>query len=153
MKTAYKLLALAAAALALYPFSSTRAADPSNAATHGIAVANMDRSVLPGNDFYDYANGSWIKRAVIPPDRARIGVFSQLGDLTNKRTAALIEEAAKSNAAAGSSERKIADLYKSYMNEATIESKGLAPLRPHLQAIAHQGQEGACARPGRFSAR
>ncbi|HJT53508.1 MAG TPA: M13 family peptidase, partial [Candidatus Angelobacter sp.] len=108
MKTAYKLLALAAAALALYPFSSTRAADPSNGATHGIAVANMDRAVLPGNDFYDYANGSWIKRAVIPPDRARIGVFSQLDDLTNKRTAALIEEAAKSNAAAGSSERKIA---------------------------------------------
>jgi putative endopeptidase len=146
MKTAYKLLALAAAALALYPFSSTRAADPSNAATHGIAVANMDRSVLPGNDFYDYANGSWIKRAVIPPDRARIGVFSQLGDLTNKRTAALIEEAAKSNAAAGSSERKIADLYKSYMNEATIESKGLAPLRPHLQAIAAIKDKKALAR-------
>src|SRR6185437_5788864 len=146
MKTAYKLLALAAAALALYPFSSTRAADPSNAATHGIAVANMDRSVLPGNDFYDYANGSWIKRAVIPPDRARIGVFSQLGDLTNKRTAALIEEAAKSNAAAGSSERKIADLYKSYMNEATIESKGLAPLRPHLQASAAIKDKKALAR-------
>ena len=146
MKTAYKLLALAAAALALYPFSSTRAADPSNGATHGIAVANMDRAVLPGNDFYDYANGSWIKRAVIPPDRARIGVFSQLDDLTNKRTAALIEEAAKSNAAAGSSERKIADLYKSYMNEATIESKGLAPLRPHLQAIAAIKDKKALAR-------
>jgi putative endopeptidase len=136
MKTAHKLLALAAAALAFYPFSSTRAADPPNTATHGIVVANMDRSVLPGNDFYDYSNGSWIKRAVIPPDRARIGVFSELADLTNKRTAALIEEAAKSNAPAGSSERKIADLYKSYMNEGTIESKGLTPLRPHLAAIA-----------------
>jgi endothelin-converting enzyme/putative endopeptidase len=146
MKTAYKLLALAAAALALYPFSSTRAADPSNAATHGIVVANMDRAVLPGNDFYDYANGSWIKRAVIPPDRARIGVFSQLSDLTNKRTAALIEQAARSNAPAGSSERKIADLYKSYMNEAAIESKGLAPLRPHLQAIAAIKDKKALAR-------
>jgi endothelin-converting enzyme/putative endopeptidase len=136
MKTAHKLLALAAATLALYPFSSIRAADPSKTATHGIAVAHMDRSVVPGNDFYNYANGSWIKRAVIPPDRARIGVFSQLDDVANKRTAALIEEAAKSNAHAGSNQRKIADLYKSYMNEATIESKGMAPLRPHLDSIA-----------------
>jgi putative endopeptidase len=136
MKTAYKLLALAAAALALYPFSSTRAADPTNTATHGIVLANMDRSVLPGNDFYEFANGSWIKRAVIPPDRARIGVFSQIDDQTNKRTAALIEEAAKSKAPAGSNERKIADLYNSYMNEGTIETKALTPLRRHLDAIA-----------------
>ncbi len=146
MKTAYRLLALAALALLFYSFSSTRAANPPKPATHGIVAANMDRSVLPGNDFYDYANGSWIKRAVIPPDRARIGVFSALDDLANKRTAALIEEAAKSNAPAGSSERKIADLYKSYMNEATIESRGLTSIRPHLDAIAAIKDKKALAR-------
>jgi len=104
--------------------------------THGIVVANMDRSVKPGDNFYEYANGDWIKRTELPPDRSRMGVFSALADLSDKRTAALIEEAAKGNAPAGSSSRKIADLYNSYMNEAAIEAKGLAPLRPHLDAIA-----------------
>ena len=104
--------------------------------THGIVVANMDRSVKPGDNFFEYANGDWIKRTVIPPDRSRIGVFSTLADLSDKRTAALIEEAAKGGASAGASARKIADLYNSYMDEAVIESKGLAPLRPHLDSIA-----------------
>jgi putative endopeptidase len=104
--------------------------------THGIVVANMDRAVKPGDNFFEYANGDWIKRTVIPPDRARIGVFSTLADLSDKRTAALIEEAAKGKMSNGSSGRKIADLYNSYVDEATIETKGLGPLRPHLEAIA-----------------
>ncbi len=96
----------------------------------------MDRSVKPGDNFFEYANGEWVKRTAIPPDRSRIGVFTTLSDLSDKRTAALIEEAAKGNMSNGSSGRKIADLYNSYMDEATIESKGLSPLRPHLDAIA-----------------
>jgi putative endopeptidase len=104
--------------------------------SHGIAIANMDRTVKPGDDFYEYANGEWIKRTEIPADRAGLGVFSVLADLSNKRTAGLIEEIAKSNPAAGSSARKVAELYNSYMNEAAIEAKGLDPLRPHLDAIA-----------------
>src|SRR5579863_2411821 len=104
--------------------------------THGIAVANMDRSVKPGDDFFHYANGDWIKRTKIPPDRARVNVFSELGDLSNKRTADLIREIAKSNPPAGSAARKVADLFSSYMDEDAIEAKGLAPLRPRLDAIA-----------------
>jgi endothelin-converting enzyme/putative endopeptidase len=104
--------------------------------THGIAAANMDRSVVPGDDFYLYANGEWVKRTEIPPDRARIGVFSKLDELSSKRTAALIEEAATGKAAPGTSARKIADLYNSYMDEAGIETKGLAPLKPLLEGIA-----------------
>jgi putative endopeptidase len=104
--------------------------------SHGIAIANIDRSVKPGDNFYQYANGAWIKRTEIPPDRAGVGVFSVLADLSNKRTAGLIDELAKSDSAAGSSARKVGDLYNSYMNEAAIEAKGLAPLRPHLDEIA-----------------
>jgi putative endopeptidase len=103
---------------------------------HGIAVGNMDPSVKPGDDFYGYANGGWIKRTEIPPDRSRIGVFSVLDDLSTKRTEGLIEEAVQANAAEGSNARKIADLYTSYMNEAAIDAKGLDPLRPRLDAIA-----------------
>ena len=106
------------------------------AQTHGIAVANMDPSVAPGDDFYRYANGRWIERTVIPPDRGRIGVFTALDDLSNKRTVGLIEEAAKASAPAGSDAARIAGLYNSYMDEAAIEAKGLAPLRPHLESIA-----------------
>ncbi len=122
---------LTLATAALYAQST-----PPPATTHGIVVANMDRSVVPGDNFYDYANGAWIKRTVIPPDRGGIGVFTSLADLSNKRTQALLEDAQKANAPAGSSTRKIADLYGSYMNESALESKGLAPLRPHLAAIA-----------------
>ncbi len=122
-------------------FIFARAGAPANAdvpakAVHGIAVANMDLSVQPGDDFYHYANGAWIKRTVIPPDRPGVGVFTSLADLTNKRTAAIIEEAAKQKAPAGSGSRQIADLYDAYMDEAGIEAKGLAPLKPHLDAIA-----------------
>ena len=70
--------------------------------THGIAVANIDRSVKPGDDFYQYANGEWIKRTQIPPDRAGVDVFTKLADLSNKRMADLIAEIAKSNPPAGS---------------------------------------------------
>ena len=104
--------------------------------THGISVANMDASVKPGDDFYQYANGDWIKRTEIPPDRGRIGVFTTLDDLSNRRTLGLIEEAVKAGAPAGSNTRKVADLYTSYMNEAAIEATGLTPLRPQLEAIA-----------------
>jgi len=104
--------------------------------THGIVVGNMDRSVRPGDNFFEYANGEWVKRTVIPPDRARIGVFTTLGELSDKRTAALIEEAAKSSRSNGSGGSKLANLYNSYMNEAAIETAGLAPLRPHLESIA-----------------
>ena len=121
------------ATLSLFPAHAQESPQPQ---THGIAVANMDRSVMPGNDFYQYANGDWIKRTEIPPDRGRIGVFTALSELSDKRTAALIGEASKASAAAGSGTHKIADLYTSYMDEAVIEARGLAPLRPHLEAIS-----------------
>ncbi|HEY6273864.1 MAG TPA: M13 family metallopeptidase [Terriglobales bacterium] len=110
--------------------------EPRQQETHGIAPGNMDPSIRPGDDFYRFANGGWASRAEIPSDREEVGVFTALSDLSDKRVASLIEETAKSNPAEGSAARKIADLYNSYMDEATIEAEGLAPLRPHLQAIA-----------------
>ncbi len=103
---------------------------------HGIAADNMDPSVQPGDNFYLYANGNWIKRTEIPPDRAGVNVFSRLSDLSNQRTQNLIEDIVKSNPPAGSELRKVTDLYNSYIDEATIESKGIAPLKPQLDAIA-----------------
>src|SRR5712672_2943949 len=109
------LLGISALAAQSQSPSQNAANDARKYDTHVIVVANMDPSVKPGEDFFEYANGAWIKRIEIPPDRGRVGGFNTLDDLSNKRTAGLIEEAAKSNAPAGSSSRKIAALYNSYM--------------------------------------
>lgn len=79
-----------------------------------------------------------------PPTRAAHGI--QIENIEDKRTAALIEEIAKSSAAVGTENRKIADLYNSYMNEAAIEVRGAAPLRPYLDAINAIGDKRELAR-------
>jgi putative endopeptidase len=137
MKFAFNVL-LRNAACACFAFASLAAYSQDTAAseTHGIVVANMERSIKPGDDFFHYANGDWIKRTEIPADRSYIGVWDTLENLSRKRTAALIEEAVKAKAPAGSNTRKIADLYHSYMDEAAIEATGLASLHPHLDDIA-----------------
>jgi endothelin-converting enzyme/putative endopeptidase len=133
MKRIFRMSVLAAF---IAVFVSSFAQNAAVQEVHGIVVANMDQSLKPGDDFYNYANGDWIKRTEIPPDRAVVDVFTKLADLSNQRTADLIKEIAKSNPPAGSESRKVADLFNSYMDEAGIEAKGLTPLRPHLEAIA-----------------
>ena len=95
----------------------------------------MDRNVSPGDNFYLFADGGYVARTQLPPDRASIGVFSVLGDRSSKQIASIIEDAAKAHAAQGTDQRKIADLYHSYMDEAGIETHGLAALKPHLAEI------------------
>src|SRR5580693_479071 len=135
-----RLIVVLLAALLAAPLAADAQSTPAPE-TYGIVVANMDRSVKPGDDFYHYANGAWIKRTEIPADRGYIDPYGgdyedDSNDLTRKRIGGLIEEAIHANAPAGSNSRKIADLYNSFMDEDTIEAKGLAPLRPHLDAIA-----------------
>ncbi|HEX4650644.1 MAG TPA: M13 family metallopeptidase [Granulicella sp.] len=103
--------------------------------SQGISVANMDRNVSPGDNFYLFADGGYVARTQLPPDRASIGVFSVLGDRSSKQIASIIEDAAKANAAPGTDQRKIADLYHSYMDEARIETHGPAALKPRLAEI------------------
>jgi endothelin-converting enzyme/putative endopeptidase len=133
MKYSLKLSTLAFCVLVL--FASALTAQQAAPAAHGIAVGHMDRAINPGDDFFTYADGAWLKKTEIPADRASIGVFSVLDDTANKRTAEIIEEAAKSDAKAGTSTRKIADLYNSYMSEKAIEASGLKPLEPQLKAF------------------
>ncbi|HEY4974193.1 MAG TPA: M13 family metallopeptidase N-terminal domain-containing protein, partial [Steroidobacteraceae bacterium] len=102
----------------------------------GDALAGMNRSIQPGVDFNQYANGGWLASTEIPADRSSTGVGRELTELTDRRTAELIRQSAASTAAAGSDERKIADFYASFMDEAGIEAKGLTVLKPTLAAIA-----------------
>jgi putative endopeptidase len=89
----------------------------------------MDRNVAPGDDFFTYANGTWATNTPIPPDKARYGMFNVLDDLSKERTRAIIEEQAKDP------NSKIGNAYQSFMDTATIESKGLTPLDPWLNQV------------------
>jgi predicted metalloendopeptidase len=102
----------------------------------GIDVAGMDRSVKPGDDFFAYANGTWLSETEIPPDRSSYGAGSILGELTDRRVADLIQEVAKASGAAGSERRKIGDFYAGFMDTTAIEGAGLRPLKPTLDSIA-----------------
>src|SRR5262245_7214870 len=102
----------------------------------GIDLAGIDKSVVPGDDFNAYANGGWIKATPMPPDKASYGVFAILADETRKQTVALIQESADAGPKASDEARKTGDFYSSFMDEAGIESKGIAPLEPRLDEIA-----------------
>ncbi len=107
-----------------------------DSATHGIDPAGMDTSVKPGDDFYNHANGGWMKTVQIPADSSAWGSFSQLRELTTQRNRTLMEDAQKANAAPGSNVQKVGDYYASFMDEAGIESAGLSPLKETLAHIA-----------------
>jgi len=125
-----RTLSLALTLSAALPFTAATADAP------GIDLAGIDRSVAPGDDFFAYANGAWYKATAIPEDRATYGASAIVYDRTSQRTVELIQDAAKTEAAAGSVERKVGDYYTSFMDEAGIEAKGLTPVRSKLDAIA-----------------
>ena len=96
--TFVRTIALGALALSITPAYAQEGAkqdDNAKPTTHGINVANMDKSQKPGDNWYLYCNGDWIKNTPMPADRARLSVFSALDDIANKNTAAIIEEIAK----------------------------------------------------------
>ncbi|HJV22108.1 MAG TPA: M13 family metallopeptidase [Holophagaceae bacterium] len=129
------LLALAAAtapAQAPHKAAPLAAAAP---AVHGLDLAGMDRTVKPGDDFYAFANGAWMKQTEIPADQGSQGIWSVLVNLTSKQTAAIIQEAAAAKAPEGTDRRKIGDYYTTFMDEGAIEAAGLKPLQPGFTAI------------------
>ncbi len=111
------------------------AATPVAAPTVGVDLAGMDTSVAAGDDFYAYANGRWQKTTEIPADRASTGVFYSVFEKAEKRLSDLVLGLQKTHPAAGSNERKIADYYAAWMDEAGIEAHGLAPLQARLDAV------------------
>ncbi len=94
----------------------------------GFDVEGMDRSVAPGDDWVEFASGTYLRTLQIPADRSSFGIFVRLDDLSRERTRAIIEAAARENAAAGTNARKVGDYYIAFMDEAAIEARGAAPL-------------------------
>jgi len=104
--------------------------------TWGFDLAGRDTSVEPGESFMRYANGAALDRMQIPSDRTSYGSFALLRELSDNRVKAMIEGlTARTDLTAGSDEQKIADAYRSYMDEARIEALDAQPLQPYLAAI------------------
>ena len=102
----------------------------------GIVPASMDKAVKPGDDFFAFANGSWVKNTPIPEDRSNIG-GGYIADLEReKNTRELLDNILKSNPDAGTNEGKIANYYRAYLDTDAIDHAGLAPAKADLDAIA-----------------
>ena len=102
----------------------------------GFDVDGMDRSVKTGDDWVQFANGTYLKTLEIPADRSNYGMFTRLRDLSQSRTREIIEAAAASGGAPGSEAQKVGDYYSSFMDEAAIEALGSAPLMADLAKVS-----------------
>ena len=101
----------------------------------GISLNNMDTRVAPQQDFFRYVNGSWLDNTEIPADKARWGSFDELRENAEKQVLAIVQQLAAEQHAKGSDGQKIADLYRSFLDEQLAEVLGLNPLRGELAAI------------------
>jgi len=111
-----------------------QAVSPKKGAWH-FDLSAMDPAANPGDSFFRYANGGWDKNTPIPPDKQAVSSFSQLQDKVNEQVRTVVQEAAKSKAPKGSVKQKVGDYFTSFMDEAAIEAKGLAPLQADLDQI------------------
>ncbi len=95
----------------------------------GFDVAGMDRSTSPGENFYQFANGTWGRSTPIPADKSNYGAFSFLDDLSHTRTQEILDRAkADPNS-------KIGTAYATFLDTAAIEGKGLTPIKPWLDQV------------------
>ncbi|WP_375397357.1 M13 family metallopeptidase [uncultured Sphingomonas sp.] len=97
--------------------------------TFGFDEAGMDRSVAPGDNFYNYGNGTWARTTPIPADKANYGAFNFLSDLSEERTKGILETAAADPAS------KIGIAYATFLDQAAIDAKGLAPIKPWMAKV------------------
>jgi putative endopeptidase len=135
-----RLSLIPVALLALLPArpltAQTSPAETASGSAPGVDTAGMDRGIKPGDNFFEYANGAWLKRTEIPADRSSYGAGAMLTELTDRRTAELIQAAARTGGKPGSEARSVGDFYTSFMDSTAIDAGGLAPLQPTLDSIA-----------------
>ncbi|WP_201314284.1 M13 family metallopeptidase [Dyella sp. EPa41] len=130
---------LAVACVSALVFGAAHAADPAATkpqyGTWGFDRAGADTATKPGDDFFRYANGTWLDHTPIPPDKPAVSLRLAMTDLTEQRLHELMEAAAQSRAPASSLEGKVGAFYASYMDEAHIDALGAKPIAPQLDAV------------------
>lgn len=115
--------------------SSKPASDTPHPRTVFFDKMGMDTTVSPGNDFFMYANGSWIKKTEIPPSETGWGSFYTLYDDNQKNLRKILDNLSAQSNTAGSNEQKVGDLYASGMDTVAIEKLGYDPIKPELAKI------------------
>jgi putative endopeptidase len=115
--------------------AASPASVPAATAVHGLDPADMDPTARACQDFYRFSDGGWLKRNPIPPEYPAWGTFSELADRNREAMRRILERLAKEKAAPGSDEQKLGDYYASCMDEASIETQGVKPIAPELEAI------------------
>lgn len=131
MKKITMVAALAVAALA----ADAQAPAVAQGAVHGVNKADMDMSVRPGDDFYQYAGGGWLKANPMKPEYSSYGVFNDLAETNRKQIRELFENLSKEKHAFGSVGQKVADLYNMAMDSVRLNKEGAAPLQKDLDKV------------------
>ena len=132
MRLFFSMLAISAVALTTTSCKDKAKADSKK----GDALAvNLDTTVSPGEDFFQYANGGWIKKNPIPGEQSSWGIGNLVMEENLKRLREISEKSAKANAKKGSAEQKIGDYWTMAMDSAKIEADGLKPLQPWLDKV------------------
>ncbi|HEV7385281.1 MAG TPA: M13-type metalloendopeptidase, partial [Phenylobacterium sp.] len=119
------------------PVAPSSAVDLSKAprmGTWGFDLSGRDTATTPGQDFYQYANGGYLKTLDIPADRSRYGAFDSLNELSQGRMHAVVDKTAADKAATGE-QAQVGGLYRAFMDEAKVEVLGKKPLAADLAAI------------------
>lgn len=131
MKKITMVAALAVAALA----ADAQVPAAAQGAVHGVNKADMDMSVRPGDDFYQYAGGGWLKANPMKPEYSSYGVFNDLAETNRKQIRELFENLSKEKHAFGSVGQKVADLYNMAMDSVRLNKEGAAPLQKDLDKV------------------
>ena len=127
-----RFVLLAATALLAAPLAAQTVAKP-RYLPWGLELGDMDTAVRPGDDFFAYAEGTWLKNHPIPADKTSAGYNSELPDEITGQVRTIIETAAAKPTTPIA--RKVGDFYAAWMDENGIDARGLAPVRPHLARI------------------
>jgi predicted metalloendopeptidase len=132
MKSARTFTMVCIAAVALVSVSAQNAAPPR---VPGLDTTGMDRSVRPQDDFFRFVNGAWVDKTAIPPDRANYGSFAMLTERAQEALRGILEGESMKTNPPGSIGQKVGGFYKSFMDEARIDARGIEPLKGELAAI------------------
>lgn len=115
--------------------SSNAAEIPQQVLQSGVRLSSFDKSIAPGDDFYNYVNGTWLASTEIPADKSNYGAFTVLADGAEEHLRTIIETAAAEESLKGSDAQKVGDFYNSFMDQDHIEALGATPLTAALEGL------------------
>ena len=130
----YKLMAICSASIFILASCSSKKSGNDSTKPDVLSV-NMDTTVKPGDDIFEYANGGWIKRNPIPADQSSWGIGNLVIEENLKRLREISEKSASAKGSNGSDEQKIGDFWSTGMDSAKIDADGLKPLQKQLDKI------------------